>query len=138
MSAPAEFVRFATVGLVSNACLYLVYLGMTALGVGPKTAMTALYCVGVLQTFYFNKTWSFRHEGHWHRPLLLYWTTYIFGYALNLLSLFILVDLAGFNHQVVQGLMILLLAPALFLAQKLWVFPKAPQPVRGIVSAGER
>lgn len=125
-----QLVRFAIVGVLSNAVLYLVYLWLTTLGMGHKSAMSLLYALGVGQTFLFNKRWTFRHDAAVHTALLRYVALYAAGYLFNLLMLMLLVDRAGFPHQWVQGGMILLLAVALFAGQKYWVFrrPKNTAP----------
>ncbi len=117
-----QFLRYALVGLASNLVLYLAYLGLTMLGLGPKTAMSLLYVLGVAQTFLFNRSWSFGHEGGLHGAFARYVASYAFGYLLNLIVLWIAVDRMGLPHQIVQGVMILTLAVMLFLLQKLWVF----------------
>ena len=63
MGVHHQLIRYAVVGITSNAIIYLFYLLATWLGLGPKTAMTGLYVVGVMQTFIFNKKWSFRFAG---------------------------------------------------------------------------
>ncbi len=60
MEIPAQFSRYATVGLAANGVAYILYLAMTWSGVGHKTAMILLYAVGVSLTFLFNRKWSFR------------------------------------------------------------------------------
>ena len=50
MSTLRQLVSFGMIGIVSNAALYVIYLVMTRLGVGPKTAMTAVFALGVLST----------------------------------------------------------------------------------------
>lgn len=114
--------RYAVVGLASNLFGYLLYLGLTALGLGPKLAMSLLYAIGVAQTFLFNKRWTFGHRGSNRHALLRYCAVYGLGYVINLLTLLILVDHLGWPHQWVQGAMILALAGMLFLLQKFWVF----------------
>ena len=122
MSTPAQLLRFGAVGLLSNVVLYLLYLGATALGVGHKTAMSSLYCLGVLQTFALNRGWTFGHRGRAGAPLTRYWAVYGAGYLLNLALLYALVDLAGFAHQLVQAALIVLIAALTFALQKYWVF----------------
>jgi putative flippase GtrA len=123
--ALTQFTRYAIVGLASNAFGYLLYLGLTHLGMGPKLAMTLLYGVGVLQTFVFNKKWSFRFDGAATPALIRYAVAYAFGYVVNLLALVLFVDQAKLPHELVQGVMILVVAVMLFLAQRYWVFPQA-------------
>jgi putative flippase GtrA len=114
--------RYIIVGLASNLVLYLFYLLFTTVGIGHKTAMTLLYLIGTLQTFFFNKRWTFEHDGATHKALMRYIAAYAFGYLLNLLVLLVLVDQHGLPHQWVQGVMIISLATMLFLLQRYWIF----------------
>jgi putative flippase GtrA len=125
-------VRFAIVGVASNLVLYLFYLALTALGLGHKMAMTLLYAVGILQTFIFNKHWTFTHRGGTPRSLLRYLAAYGGCYGLNLVLLYVLVDRLGLPHAPVQGVAILGIALIVFLLQKYWVFaPSRIHPVGG-------
>lgn len=123
-----QLVRYGIVGIVSNASIYLLYLVITWLGVEPKLAMTALYLLGVGQSFVFNKKWSFRFFGSTSMALLRYVTAYAIGYAVNLIALVVCVDQLELPHQPVQGVTIVMVAVFLFLAQRYWVFP---QPSKG-------
>jgi putative flippase GtrA len=117
-----QFLRYATVGVVSNLVLYALYLVATGLGIAPKVAMTALYAAGVLQTFLFNKRWSFRDRGPEGIALLRYCAAYASGYALNYAMLAVLVDVLQLRHEYVQGVIVLLIAVYLFVLQRIWVF----------------
>lgn len=117
-----QLFRYGVVGLSSNLVGYFLYLGLTRLGLGPKTAMTLLYCVGVAQTFVFNKKWTFAHKKNGGLALFRYCVTYGLGYFINLAALLIAVDYWGWPHQWVQAAMILGLAAFLFSIQKFWVF----------------
>ena len=117
-----QFVRYAIVGLASNLIGYLLYIVLTSVGLGPKLAMSLLYGLGVLQTFLFNKRWTFEHRGARGSVFFRYCLAYSLGYVVNFWVLLILVDQLGFPHEVVQGVMILSLAVMLFLLQKFWVF----------------
>lgn len=116
--------RFGVVGILSNAVLYVAYLALTSLSVSPKLSMTLLYVAGTLQTYFSNKKWTFGHNRAGDRSFLRYVICYATGYFINLLALTLFVDELSYPHQVVQGLMILFLAAAMFLAQKYWVFKK--------------
>lgn len=117
-----QLFRYGLVGLGSNALLYVAYLFLAGLGMDPKVAMTITYCAGVLLTFAFNRTWSFRHQGRMQGAFVRYLLSYAFGYLLNLAVLWVAVGLLGWHHQLVQGVMILTLAVFLFILQKYWVF----------------
>src|SRR5439155_8528095 len=138
MSTAVEILRFGAVGLASNALLYLLYLAATAVGIEPKIAVTLIYLVGVLQTFMLNKRWTFQHEGHVRRTAARYWVAYVFSYAGNMVLVFIFVDMAGFDHRVVQGILVAVIGLALFALQKYWVFGTLPvRPVSRSARAGE-
>ncbi len=121
-STYSQLLRYATVGLLSNGVLYLSYLALTAMGLEPKLAMTALYALGVAQTFIFNKRWSFRHAGMHGWTFIRYVVIYGIGYLINLLALFLLVDHLGYPHQIVQAALVVMIAIVLFVLQKFWVF----------------
>lgn len=117
-----QIARYGVVGLLSNGLGYVLYLLLTFWGLGPKLTMSLLYVVGVLQTFFFNKKWTFQHDGGLSIAFVRYLLVYAVGYFVNLAVLLVFVDLYGWSHQYVQGAMILILALGLFVAQKLWVF----------------
>lgn len=117
-----QLIRYIGVGIASNGLIYALYLAVTWAGAEPKIAMTILYMWGVGQSFFFNKKWAFRFTGPTRTALFRYLAVYAIGYGLNLLALTILVDHVGLSHQLVQGVMILVIATVLFLAQRFWVF----------------
>lgn len=117
-----HFVRFAAVGIGSNLLLYVIYLALTALGLGHKSAMSGLYLLGLAQTFFLNKTWTFAHEGRTRTAVWRYLIAYAFGFSLNWVALHVLVDSIGLPHQVVQALAIPAVALTMFLIQRHWVF----------------
>ena len=125
-----QFIRFAIVGILSNGLLYFFYLECTSAGVGHKLTMSVLYAVAIMQSFFFNKKWTFQHNGKIRRAVIRYCLAYGIGYVLNLMALIVLVDWVGLSHQVVQGVMILVLAIFLFLLQKFWVFGSINKNIR--------
>lgn len=117
-----QFSRYAIVGLVSNGLLYVGYLLLTAAGVGPKFSMSLMYGMGVLQTFIFNRSWTFGADGDVGGHFAKYVTVYISGYFINLSLLALFIDIFGFQHYYVQAALIFLVAVYIFLMQRYWVF----------------
>lgn len=117
-----QSIRFGIVALTSNVILYLIYLFMTTVGIGPKVAMTFLFAIGVLQTFIFNKRWTFAYQGVLRTSFVKYISVYSGAYMLNLGALVYFVDHLGHPHQVAQGIVIITFAVMIFLLQKFWVF----------------
>lgn len=117
-----QFSKFAVVGLASNGLLYISYLLLTAMSMGNKTAMSVLYVAGVCLTFFFNRKWTFAHRGSFSRSFVAYLLMYLIGYLVNFSALYVLVDRFEFNHRIVQGIMVLVIAILLFFLQKTLVF----------------
>ena len=121
-----SLVRFAVVGIISNVALYLAYVGVTLMGIGPKVAMTLCFVAGVLFSFVLNRNWSFKSTSPTSGAFLRYAIVYLVGYLLNLAGLLAFVDWWGFPHEIVQACMIAVVAVLMFVAQRTWVFrPRA-------------
>lgn len=130
MKTPTELLRFAAVGVLSNAVLYVLYLALTATWLGQKSAVTLLYCVGGVQGFLLNSRWTFQHFGGLRTAMGRYWTVYLLGYFVNLGLLILLVDFVGLPHREVQAGLVVLIAALSFLLHRSWVFrpdPAAPR-----------
>jgi putative flippase GtrA len=122
MSIRNQLLRYGIVGIASNASIYVLYLLMTAIGMGPKLAMSLLYMLGVLQTFVFNKSWTFRYVGQGRAAFWRHVVLYVVGYLVQLLLLALMVDTLHWRHQWVMAGVVLLMAVFFFLGQKFWVF----------------
>ena len=117
-----QIVRYAIAGVISNGVGYLLYLIATMFfGLGHKTAMTGLYPVGMVVSFYINRKWTFRGTGTIRRSAVRFFITMVMGYAINFLLLFVFVDLFGFAHQLIQAFAIALMAVYFFLLNKWYV-----------------
>lgn len=117
-----QIVRYAIAGVISNGVGYLLYLIATMFfGLGHKTAMTGLYAVGMVVSFYINRKWTFRGTGTIRRSAVRFFITMVMGYAINFLLLFVFVDLFGFAHQLIQAFAIALMAVYFFLLNKWYV-----------------
>lgn len=126
--ALTQFIRYVSVGLSSNAILYGLYLCATWLGIGPKTAMSVLYLMGVVVTFFLNKSWTFKtttDSGQFQR----YIVAYCLGYIVNWSALFVFVDLWQLPHQFVQAVLVFAIAALLFGVQRYWVFSRSKEPL---------
>lgn len=122
-----QLLRYGIVGLAANALGYLLYLALTAMGLAPVLAMSLLYAVGVLQTFVFNKRWTFEHGGRGGPAFRRYVLLYLVGYGLNLALMRLLVGGLGWPHQAVMLGLVLGMPLFFFVGQKFWVFAPAPR-----------
>lgn len=121
-NARAEVIRFVIVGLKSNVVYYLLYVALTSVGVGPKTAVTAVFVFGIVYAFWFSKAFVFRNR----QKLSWQFFRYLLVYALLLFLNLVLLDFAtlglGISHLISQPLISLVLTAPLFLLLKFFVF----------------
>lgn len=117
-----QFARYAVVGVIHNVIGYLVYLYITWLGLDPKISITILYPIGFAISYIGNKKWTFSHEGSNKQAAFRFILAHVIGYLINLMLLYVLVDLYGYPHQYVQILAISILVFYFFIALKLYVF----------------
>ena len=124
-----QLIRYGSVGVVSNLLLYLLYLGLTDLGMGHKLTMSLVYVLGVTVTFVINRNWSFGHDGALHHAFARYILAYAIGYLLNLGLLWFGADRLGLPHEIVQAAAVLIVAASLFLMHRYWVFTPGEREV---------
>lgn len=121
-TAARQLVRYALIGVLTNVIGYVLYLLITYSGGTPKLTMTGMYAVGVVVSFFANRKFTFRHDGHIGAAGIRFLFAYFLGYLLNLLLLVIFVDRMGFPHQLVQAVAIVVVALFLFALLRLFVF----------------
>lgn len=121
-SVAISLLRYGIVGLSANGGMYLGYLLATHLGLAPTMAMTILYACGTLATFFFNRAWTFQATPDRHM-LARYLGAYAIGYALNWGLLTLMTERLEVSHQMAQAFCIVVVAIALFVLMRTWVFP---------------
>lgn len=117
-----QVIRYGIVGIINNLLGYLIYLGVTWLGVDPKLAITLLYPIGATTAYFGHARFSFANQGHPRSAAIRYVAAHLIGYATNFMLLLVFHDLLGIPHAVVQGIAIFVVAGVLFLLFKFVVF----------------
>lgn len=125
-----RLLRYGLVGIALNCVGYLIYLIITWLGAGPKATMTALYIIGAVMGYFSHRRLAFSYRGGIHSSALRYGLAHVCGYGLNFTLLYVLVDLLGYPHQIVQAVAIFIVAGFLFLCFNYLVFPQATRALR--------
>jgi putative flippase GtrA len=122
MATRRQLISFGIVGLASNALTYALYLALTSVGVGHKTAMTFVFATSVASTYALNRRLTFDHGGPLLHSAQRYVGIYALAYVGNLAALALLVDAAHLPHRVVMLALIVATACVMFVLQKFWVF----------------
>lgn len=118
-----QLVRYGIVGVANNFLGYLIYLGITWLGVDPKLAVTIMYPIGALIAYFSHAKYSFSYEGDNGSGLIRYVLAHFIGYGANISLLYIFSDRMGYAHQLVQAVAIFVVAGLLFVLFRHFVFP---------------
>ena len=117
-----QFIRYGVVGVMNNLLGYLIYLFVTFFWLDPKLAITLFYPIGALTGYFGHMKYSFAYQGNSKLTIVRYGIAHFIGYGINFMMLLILVDKLKFPHQVVQGAAIFVVAGALFLMFRYFVF----------------
>ena len=120
--ATLQFVRYVFVGIILNLLGYLIYLGLTWLGVPPKIVVTIFYPLAALNGYFIHARYTFAYSGSHRSGLVRYVVAHVFGFLSNLVLLFVGVDILDYPHQLVQLVAIFAVAGQLFVTFKLFVY----------------
>jgi putative flippase GtrA len=121
-----QLLSYALIGVLINLSGYSFYLILTYSGGTPKLTMSAMYAIGVVLSYFANRKFTFRHDGHIGATSIRFMIAYALGYMLNMLLLVMLVDWMGFPHQIVQAVAIVVVAVLLFFLSRIFVFSQHP------------
>jgi putative flippase GtrA len=123
VSALRQVARYGVVGVLNNLLGYLIYLVVTWLGLEPKLAVTLMYPIGATTAYFGHAKYSFGYEGRTSHGIARYVVAHMIGYGVNVALLHFLSDRLGYPHQLVQATSIFVVAGALFLLFRYFVFP---------------
>lgn len=121
-----QLIKFGMVGasgFLINAAVFAFALHV--LGVHYLLANVLAFCVAVGNNFFWNRTWTFRHDRadrHVAFQAVRFLSVACIALALSSAILWVLVELGGLNEQVAQLIAVALVTPFSFLANKLWSF----------------
>ena len=117
---------YGVIGVFSNALLYCLFVLITWLGVEPKLAMSIGWVIGITQSYFLNRRFTFSLKGQDLTSFIKYVTTYLLNYCINWIALYIFVDHQGHSHLIVQAIMVFVNAAIIFLMLRVWVFRSNP------------
>ena len=82
-----QFFLYCVTGSILNSLGFSLYVLITYFGVEPKSAMTVLYFIGVIVSFFVNKKIVFSHGGFCCFVFAKFCLVHFSGYVINLFLL---------------------------------------------------
>ena len=120
----AQLFKFGVVGATGYVINLAVFAVMAeALGVHHITSALGAFCVAVTNNFLWNRHWTFRAtDGHPGFQAARFLTVSVLALGVNLVLLYLLVDVAGAPELPSQALSVAAAMPFNFIGNKLWTF----------------
>jgi putative flippase GtrA len=119
--------RYGVVGVLNNLLGYLIYILVTLLWLDAKVAVTLMYPIGAVTAYFGHARYSFAYSGRTSFSVVRYSIAHMIGYGVNISLLYLLSDLLGYPHQLVQAAAIISVGGILYLLFRHFVFPNYSQ-----------
>ncbi|WP_285726306.1 GtrA family protein [Psychromicrobium xiongbiense] len=114
--------KFIVVGVLNNVVGYSIFALLSLLAVAAVPAMVFSYVVGMIISFFGNRSFTFRHQGGQKRAILRFLVVNLGGMTLNAVILWIFVDVMHYPQLLVQIGAIGCVAILTFTLMRMWVF----------------
>ncbi len=124
---PRQAVKFALVGVMNTGIDYLVFLLLAAAGLPALPAHACSYTAGLINSFFWNKLWTFRAPRVWKpgeivRFVLVNLTALAAAGGVLLAGR----DVCGLPAALAKACALPVSLTINFLGNRLWVFPARP------------
>ena len=117
-----QFTRFSSIGIIGNLLGYSIYILLTYIGLKPEYAVSILYPLGAIFSFYGNIQFTFKYTGNSNIAKAKFIFSHFGGYLINIMILYIFVTQLTYPHELIQFFAICLVAIYLFFASKFFIF----------------
>lgn len=87
---PHRFVRFGTIGLATNGALYLIFVLLAWAGLPPMAATALCYVVGLMLSYFLNRSWSFQSSNSHSRDAPKFLLAYGAGFLATMVFMSLL------------------------------------------------
>jgi putative flippase GtrA len=124
MSYISQIIKYGSVGFVTNALGYMVYIVIAnIIGVSPPVAAIISGFLVISLSFYLNKRFSFGNNSKSISMAVNYYILYV-AILFHSFIIFIFSNVLGFAHEIIAGISIILISCSLFLIQKFLLFKR--------------
>lgn len=116
-----EIVKYYAAGAIVNGGGYLIFLLLIALGVEHKIAASAIYVIGVISSYWLNRKFVFNSSSAVNFRFVRLFLMLVSGYLLNMLMLYVFVDIYKFLPGLVQLIAVFLISIYFYFVNKFFV-----------------
>lgn len=117
-----HLIKYGIVGVTNVTVDFTLYAALVWLGLWYPVAKTASLVVATANGYTLNRLWTFRAGPHRNVMLTKYVMVVASCWAANIVMLILLVEVAGLHKITAQLIAIPVIAPASFMAQRIWTF----------------
>lgn len=118
-----QFIKFGMVGVVNTLNSWLVYYLLLFFNIHYLVANTIAYFASSLIGYFLNKMWVFKKKEQKNlNGLVKYYIVYITSYFLNMMCMYIIVDVLNISDKLAPILVLFVTVPFNFIFSKLWIF----------------
>lgn len=118
----AQLTKFSAVGITGNLLGYSIYILLTYLGLKPTYAVSILYPLGAMFSFYGNLRFTFKYAGNPIKAKVKFIFSYLSGYIINIFILHIFVTELQYPHELMQLFATCVIAIYLFFISKFFIY----------------
>ena len=125
MSYISQIIKYGSVGFVTNALGYMVYIVIAnIIGVSPPVSAIISGFLVIGLSYYLNKRFSFGNSSKSISMAVNYYILYVSAIFFHSFIIFIFSNVFGFAHEIIAGISIILISCSLFLVQKFLLFKR--------------
>jgi putative flippase GtrA len=122
-----QFIKFGVVGFSNTAVSYIIYYALVYIGLHYLIASVVGFIVSVLNSFFWNNKYVFKHSGDrkrgiWGALIKTYVSYALTGLVLSNILLFILVDMLQISKYLAPLFCLAVTIPLNFVLNKKWAF----------------
>jgi len=118
-----QFIKFGIVGFINTVSSWIFYYSLLFLNINYLICTTVAYFLSSILGYFLNKIWVFK-QNKVEKSLIKYYIVYISSYFLNMLCMYLLVDIFNISKLIAPILVLFITVPYNFIFSKLWVFKK--------------
>ena len=125
MSYISQIIKYGSVGSVTNALGYIIYIAIAnIIGVSPPVSAIIAGFLVIGLSYYLNKRFSFGNSSKSISMAVNYYILYVSAIFFHSFIIFIFSNVFGFAHEIIAGISIILISCSLFLVQKFLLFKR--------------